>query len=516
MELKPSLLLALLMVFAQPVKSQTLLEALENSIKHDPSYRASQANRKAGEAERRIGRASLLPQISASIYEGKAETERRLLNSPNPATDIIDYDVSNNAITLQQPLFNADGRARFIQGDLISKQTIAQEAEALAQLSLRVTTAYMGILSAIDQVRLAESESKALKERLSLVNASIVAGEASRTDQAESRAQLDLANARLLEAKESLSLSLRALENITGIKSNKVLFPVELDLSQLTPPLPFEKLKSRMMLNSPSVISALYEIRIAEQEVAKQNAGHLPRVDFVVRAAQSESDTVTTIGQRNDQTTYALQMQVPIFSGFGIDASVDKATANLERANVAWQAQVQENAYKLQESYSKFNTSQIKINAFKKAVESSQESLKAAELGQTLGIRTLSDVLEAQRLLFSTQKDLSRVRYETLMSLVEVSSVSGQLNVSRIKEISDLLAVQAEVVVFERPDLINMQSPNLQQFELLEFDQDEPVTPSAEPDKVLKKEIKEGNEVVYRLEDKPDLLAPPTVEQIID
>lgn len=509
------------MLFAQQASAQTLLEAFEKSLKHDPTYRAAQANKKSGEAERRIGRASLLPQVSATLYEGRGENERSLLNSPTPRTENSEYDIKNNALTIQQPLFNADGRARFAQGDLVAKQTVAQEAEALAQLSLRVTTAYLDILSSIDQLRLAESESSALKERLSLVNAGIAAGEASRTDLAESQAQLDLANARLLEAKESLSLTLRTLENVTGVKSTSVLFPTELDVSSMTQPMDFDKLKSRMMLNSPAVISALYDIRIAEQEIAKQNAGHLPRLDFIARLSESASDTANTIGQKNDQTTYALQMQIPIFSGFAVDASVDKAIANLERTTVAWQARVQENAYKLQEEYSKYSVSRIKINAFKKAVESSQESLKAAELGLKLGVRTLSDVLEAQRLLFNTQKDLSRVRYETLAGLVNINSVSGQLNIRTVKEISELLAANSELVEFQRPDLINIQLEDPTQFELLDFnspkngsEEVDPLKPADE--KVLGKEVRDDKLVVYSLKDKEQLAAPPVVGSSTD
>ena len=509
MKLKNTLLLTSLLLAFSTAHSQTLIEAFEQSLKHDPAYRAAQANTKAGEADRRIGRATLLPQLSASLYQGKAETERSLLNSPRPQVDNTEYDIKNNAVTLQQPLINLDGQARFAQGDLISKQAQVQEADAKSILSLRVTTAYLDILSALDQLRLSESETLALKERLQLVNAGIEAGETSRTDLAESRAQLDLANARLLEAKESLGLSLRTLENVTGVKSKSVMFPKTLDISAITPPPEFDRLKSRMMVNSPAVINSLFDIRIAEQEVNKQSAGHYPRLDFIARASQSESDTVTTIGQRNDQTSYALQLQVPLFSGFAVDASVDKALANLERARIAWQAQVQESAYSLQEEYSKFSVSKIKIDAFKKAVDSGRESLKAAELGLKLGIRTLSDVLEAQRLLFSTEKDLSRVRYEALASLVNLNAISGQLNVKTLTEVSELLSKNSELVEFQRPDLIDTEQPDPRQYELLDFNR--PLTQNQEPEKVLVKESNGDNETVYSLQDKTSLQAPPSL-----
>lgn len=511
MKLKSSLMVAISLLFAQQAHAQSLLEAFTKALAHDPSYKAAQAAKKAGEAEQRIGRAGLLPQVSAVLYEGRSENERSLLNTPNPRPETTDFDVKNNSLTLQQPIINMEGHARYAQGELIAKQAEAQEAEALGQLSLRVTTAYLDILSAVDQLRLAESETASLKERLALVQSGMRAGEASRTDLAESQAQLDLANARLLEAKESLSLRLRTLENTTGVKSNAVLFPSDLNVAAVTPPPSFDKLKSRMLLNSPSVIASLYDIRIAEKEVAKQNAGHMPRLDFIARLSESESDTVNTIGQRNDQTTYALQMQIPIFAGFGVSAAVDKALANLERATVSWRAKVQDNGYKLQEEYSKYSISKVKIDAFKKAVESGQESLKAAELGQKLGVRTLSDVLEAQRLLFNTQKDYSRVRYETLAALVNLNSISGQLNIRTITEISELLAAKAEVVEFQRPDLINLQMEDPNQFELLDFNA--PVIESRRSDQTLKKVLLENNQVVFSLQDDPALVAPPKMAE---
>ena len=511
MKYKSTLLIALALLYVPQANSQTLFEAFQKSLKYDPNYRASQANKKAGDAERRIGRAALLPQVSALFYQGKAETERTLLNTANPQVDTTEYDIINNALTIQQPLINLDGEARFAQGDLIAKQAVVQEAEARGVLSLRVTTAYLDILSAIEQLRLTESETFSLKERLALVYSGIEAGETSKTDLAESQAQLDIANARLLEAKEALNLSLRTLENITGVKSQSILFPKNLDINRMTTPLEFDKLKAKMLTNSPAVINSLYDIRIAEQEVAKQRAAHFPRLDFVVRASQSESDTVTTIGQKNDQTSYALQMQVPLFAGFAVDASVEKAMANLERATIAWQARIQENGYKLQEEYSKYSVSRTKISAFQKAVNSGQESLKAAELGLKLGIRTLSDVLDAQRQLFSTQKDLSRIRYETLASLVNINSVSGQLNVRTLKEISDLIASDAETVEFQRPELINFQPENPSEFKLLDFNEPlENPAPKPEPEKTLRIEST-GNQVVYSIQDRADLLPPPNI-----
>lgn len=437
----------------QLASSQTLLEAFESALENDANYRAALANERAGEAEKRIGRAGLLPQVSASVFEGKSTTDRRAINSPVPFSDTTKTDVKNNVLSLQQPIFNVTAWARYSQAELIAQQAEVQVFEARNNLAVQVTGAYLDILAAIDQLKLSKDETRAFEERFKQVESGVRNGEFSETDVLQARAQFDVAAARELEANEALNLTLSALENLTGMKARAVFSAENLQFKDLTKPQEFPVLKELVMRSSPAILAAILDVRIAQAEVRKQTGGHYPTLDFVARKVDSESDSVATLGQAFEQTTYALQMQVPIFQGLGVSASIDKASAGVDRAQAQWDLKVRETLYRFQEQFSRYAVAQTKLNAFERAVQSGETALKAVELGTKFGVNTLAEVLDAQRTLNTARRDYSRVLYESLGAWVQLRGLTGKLNMADLEQLSQLISQNGTRVEFERPEV---------------------------------------------------------------
>lgn len=482
--------------------SQTLLDAFKNALENDSNYRAALANQQAGEAERKIGRAGLLPQVSASILQGRASTDRRALNSPTPFTDSSETDLKNNVLSLQQPIVNPAAWARYDQSKLIAKQTEIEVFEARNNLATQVTSAYLDILGAIDQLTLARDETRAFEERFKLVQSGLKNGEFAETDVLQAQAQFDVAYARELEAREILNLQLSGLENLTGVKSKSVYAIDKFQLGNLPKLENFSTLKQRALRSNPTILAGILEVRVAQAEVEKQSGAHYPNIDLVVRRVDSESDSVATLGQAFEQTTYAVQMQVPIFQGFGVSASVDKATAGVDRAQALWDQRVRETLFNFQEQYSRYAVAQTKLDAFERAVKSGEAALKAVELGTKFGLNTLSEVLEAQRTLNTARRDYSRVLYESLSAWVQLRGLTGKLNLADLQQLSNLISSQGQKIDFERPEVPvpELLDPSL--FELTPFEEGEATggiiqEPLVKP--ALAKEMDLEGNTTYRL-----------------
>jgi outer membrane protein len=60
-------------------------------------------------------------------------------------------------------------------------------------------------------------------------------------------------------------------------------------------------------------------------------------------------------------------------------------------------------------------------------LKSSESLLEASKLGQSVGVRTNLDVLNAQQQLFSTRRDLYQAEYNYLISRLKLKSAVGTL-----------------------------------------------------------------------------------------
>jgi outer membrane protein len=65
--------------------------------------------------------------------------------------------------------------------------------------------------------------------------------------------------------------------------------------------------------------------------------------------------------------------------------------------------------------------------------------LKSTKLGLDVGVRTRVDVLNAQQLVYSTQRDLAAARYQTLLASLQLKAAVGALSAEDLKQLDALL-----------------------------------------------------------------------------
>ncbi|MDS4016145.1 MAG: TolC family protein, partial [Candidatus Accumulibacter sp.] len=80
-----------------------------------------------------------------------------------------------------------------------------------------------------------------------------------------------------------------------------------------------------------------------------------------------------------------------------------------------------------------------RIGAYQKAVEASRVASEGTKRGMAAGIRTNTDVLDAERQMFVAQRDLAQARYEFLVGSLRLKLAAGVLAEKDIAEIEKLL-----------------------------------------------------------------------------
>ena len=77
--------------------------------------------------------------------------------------------------------------------------------------------------------------------------------------------------------------------------------------------------------------------------------------------------------------------------------------------------------------------------ALEAALISSRSAFDSNKLGYKVGVRINIDVLNAQQQVFSTLRDLSRSRYDTILNGLRLKSAAGTLTDGDVEEINRLL-----------------------------------------------------------------------------
>jgi outer membrane protein len=131
---------------------------------------------------------------------------------------------------------------------------------------------------------------------------------------------------------------------------------------------------------------------------------------------------------------------VPLFSGFAVTSRVLESIALENKAKNDLEATRRNAAQNARTAFLGVNSGLAQVRALQAAEVSSTSALDSNKLGYQVGVRINIDVLNAQRQLFLTRRDLSRARYDTIMNGLRLKSAAGSLREADLVPVNNLLA----------------------------------------------------------------------------
>src|SRR6266571_4476076 len=134
-----------------------------------------------------------------------------------------------------------------------------------------------------------------------------------------------------------------------------------------------------------------------------------------------------------------VQWSVPIFNGFAVTSRVRESIALEDKARNDLEFTRRNAALGARQAYLGVNSGLAQVKALEAAEVSSQSALDSNKLGYQVGVRINIDVLNAQRQVFSTLRDLSRARYDTILNGLRLKSAAGSLSEADVEEVNRLL-----------------------------------------------------------------------------
>ncbi|WP_421552845.1 TolC family outer membrane protein [Pseudomonas yamanorum] len=412
------------------VQALGLLDAYDLALRNDPTFQAAIQEREAGEENRIIGRAGLLPNLSWSYNNSRNESEVTQSTAVGNVTSDRDYRSYASTLTLQQPLLDYEAYARYRQGAAQALFADERFRGKSQELAVRVLSAYSQALLAQERIELSRAQKRAYAERLQLNERLLKGGEGTRTDLLETQARLSLAQAEEIESLDTQDAALRELEAIVGE-------PLQIEeLAPLTrqfdiPPLEpnrFETWRDLAMANNPELKSQHHALDAAEYEVERKRAGHMPKVSLYASSRQTSSDSESSYNQKYDTNSVGIQVSLPLFAGGSVSASTRQAANQLSQAQYELDAQTAKTLIELRKQFNLNTSGAAKVRAYEMAVSSATALVTATKKSVTGGERVNLDVLDAEQQLFTARRDLADARHAYLLARIQLKYFAGLLN----------------------------------------------------------------------------------------
>ena len=435
--------LLLTIFFAANIASESLLDIYNEALENDPTYKAAEYSYLADKELKVQGRAALLPSITLSgstnwneYYQNKELQQQ--------------YNSFSSSARVSQPLFRLDTWFQYRQSQSLTDAAEADFAYEQQNLLVRTAELYFGVLRAIDNLNAAISEEKAIKKQLDQAKQRFEVGLSAITGVQEAQLAFDLSKASRIRTEGSLY---SARESLNALIGREIFSLNELGdglLIELPTPNSKEKWVELALENNYQLKAAYLRKKAAKSSARSVASNHLPKIDIV--GSQSESETnqfnyegfningqgipvPSVTGRRN----YAIQLSMPIFQGGAVNSRRKQAYSQYERANENTLFTERRIIQEVRSQFSNVLTLVANVNAQKQAVVSATSALEATQVGYKVGTRNVVDLLQAEKNLYSAEKNLANAKYDYILSNLKLALASGTITPADIVKINNLL-----------------------------------------------------------------------------
>jgi outer membrane protein len=418
---------------AHPSLGANLSEIHQLAVESDAVYAAARQAHRAGLEALPQGKALLRPSVSLSgaIYQNNTDY------SPGNSED---YGSNSYGLKLSQPVYRKQNLESYEQAKLAVLLAEQQLELATQDLVLRVAQAYFDVLLAQDNLATAQAQKQALLEQLAQAKKSFEVGVATIVDTHEAQARYDLATAQEIAAQNELEVKRRALERLISRQAPRLDELIAGAPIPLPAPNDMDAWVRQAEESSLAVQTARTALESARREVERRRGGHYPTLDLVASYVGRGTTNSSTPGSPDSRTgTLGLELNLPLYLGGATSSQVREALASQEKARYELDNARRQGALNARQAYLGVVSGDAQVKALGQALVSSESQLKSTKLGLDVGVRTRVDVLNAQQLVYSTQRDLASARYQTLLAGLQLKAAAGSLSAEDLKALDVLL-----------------------------------------------------------------------------
>ncbi|EKO3381977.1 outer membrane channel protein TolC [Vibrio fluvialis] len=429
-KLLPLLISATLGGLSTTAAADDLAQIYDQAKQNDPQLLSAAAQRDAAFEAINSSRSSLLPQINLTAG----------YNINRSDVDLRDSDKLSAGINFSQELYDRSSWVSLDTAEKQARQADAQYANSQQSLMLRVAQAYFDVLSAQDNLEFVRAEKAAVGRQLEQTKQRFEVGLSAITDVHDAQAQYDTVLADEVLAENSLINSYESLREITGQEHTNlsILDTNRFSTSRTTESM--EALIEQAQEKNLSLLSARISQDVAKDNISLASSGHLPSLtlDGGYNYGREYNDNYSSYDtyHENNDFNIGLNLTVPLYSGGNVSSQTKQAEYAYVAASQDLEASYRSVVKNVRAYNNNINASIGSVRAYEQSVISAQSALDATEAGFDVGTRTIVDVLDATRTLYSVKKNLSDARYSYIINVLQLRQAVGTLSEQDIIDVN--------------------------------------------------------------------------------
>jgi len=405
---------------AGTASAETLREALASTYQANPTLTAQREALKATDANVAIARSAGRPQVAATVGVTRDLTRSGRFDVGGSKGPFI-----TGGVDVSMPLFQGGT----VRNDIEAAKTRVEAGRATLRavegdIFTEAVAAYMDVIRDRAIVELNANNVRVLQTNLEATRDRFEIGDVTRTDVAQSEARLSIQRTRMLEAQARLTTSEENYRRVIGRNPGPLQPPPPL------PPLPTsaDQAVQIALANNPDLISITRQAEAAGFDVRSARGTRLPIVSAIggLDYANTISGETGGVPRSGTATSVGVQGRIPLYQG-GLPAARIRQAQALEgqtlEQRVATERLVVANT---RSAFADYQAATSAIASNNVAVEANELALEGARAENSVGTRTILDVLNAEQELLNSQVLLVTARRDQYVAGFRLLNAMGQ------------------------------------------------------------------------------------------
>lgn len=416
----------------------------QQALSYNADYLKAVASNEAGQEAKNIARAALFPQILASGTMSENYFNQGGINAYYHQPT---YSGSVSQVAFDFSKFSVYSKAKY--ASLLSD---LQLADAKQQLLVSVSQAYFDVLYAEDSLASIQMTKAALEKQMNQAKKSFEVGTVTIADVNDAQAGYDSSAAQEIQAINEVINKKNIFRNLTGLDPEQISkLKDEISLS-LPNPASVNKWSELAESANLNIKIAQQQVAMADQDVNLAIAGHLPTLTANLQYQYQDTaglDASNATAQQlqnlsiagSPLSSYATgtagaQLNIPIFSGGGVNAQVRQARANCLASKQQLSGVQRTTDQNTRNTYWQVQNGVSIVKAQLAALKSAKIKLNSDQLGYQVGVRNSVDLVNSQKNYYQTYQTYQQSRYQYLLAKIQLRYLSSSIDDKFIQTIN--------------------------------------------------------------------------------
>jgi TolC family type I secretion outer membrane protein len=286
---------------------------------------------------------------------------------------------------------------------------------------LSAATAYMDVWRDQAVLELNVNNERVLQRQLEASRDRFTVGELTRTDVAQSETRLSVATAGRIAAEGSLSTSRAVFQEVVGMAPTMLKAPppiANLPGSQ-------EETVNAAVADNPDVVAAVFTEKSARSQVREIVGELLPVVSL--NASVSHSENSVTQNSESDVAQILAEVSIPLYQQGAVSSRVREAKQISNQRRLEIGAARQRLEQEAVSAWRALETARAQTLSFESGVRSAEIALEGVRQENSVGARTVLDILNAEQELLNAKASLVSAQRDTVVAGFQVLAATGRL-----------------------------------------------------------------------------------------